>query len=35
MMKIKWIWGGIVLVVAVVLWQLGIFTPSPAEVTVG
>jgi hypothetical protein len=35
MMKNKWIWCGVALVVAVVLWQLGIFTPSPAEVTVG
>jgi hypothetical protein len=35
MMKNKWIWGGIVIVVAVVLWQYGIFTPTPAEVTGG
>jgi len=35
MMNNKWIWGGIVVVVAVVLWQWGIFTPSPGEVTTG
>jgi len=34
-MKNKWIWGGIVIVVALALWQYGIFTPTPAEVTGG
>ncbi len=31
--KNKWLWAGAVIVVALVLWQMGVFTPAevPAE----
>jgi hypothetical protein len=34
MLKNKWIWAGVVIVVAIVLWQSGIFAPD-VPVTTG
>tara|TARA_Y100000034_G_scaffold7193_1_gene7989 strand:- start:140 stop:244 length:105 start_codon:yes stop_codon:yes gene_type:complete len=34
MLKNKWIWAGVVIVVAIVLWQTGIFAPD-VPVTTG
>jgi hypothetical protein len=36
MLQNKWLWAGAVIILAVVLWQVGILSPSaPADVTAG
>lgn len=35
LLKNKWIWAGIVVVAAIVLWQSGLVGPTPAEVPAG
>jgi hypothetical protein len=35
MLKNKWIWAGVVIVIAIVLWQSGIFAPADVPVDAG
>ena len=35
LLKNKWIWAGIVILAAIVLWQSGLVGPTPAEVPAG